>query len=132
MKLTSDVKNVMSKVKVFSVATASKSGVPNVVPIGMLIPKDDETIWVIDNFMDKTLKNIEENPKVAFYAWDPESQDSYQIKCSATVVNSGADYEEAVRFAHSKKETLPAKNLLVLKVTDIFYTSPGPKAGKKI
>lgn len=132
MKLNSDVKNVMSKVKVFPVATSSKSGIPNVVPIGMLIPKDDETIWIIDNFMDKTLKNITENPIASFYAWDPESENSYQIKCSVTVKNSGADYEEAVKFAHAKKETLPAKNLFVLKVTDVFYVTPGPKAGKKV
>ncbi len=132
MKLTSEVKEVMSKVKVYPVATASKSGVPNVVPVGMLIPKDDETIWVIDNFMDKTLNNVKENPIISFYAWDPESQNSFQVKCSVTIKNSGADYEEAVKFAHSKKETLPAKNLFILKVTDIFYVTPGPNAGKKL
>jgi len=132
MKLTSEVKEVMSKVRIYPVATASKSGVPNVVPVGMLIPKDDETIWIIDNYMDKTLSNVKENPVIALYAWDPESPNSYQIKCSVTVENSGADYEEAVRFAHSKKETFPAKNLFKLKITDVFYVTPGLNAGKKL
>lgn len=132
MKLTAEVKEVMSKVRIYSIATASKDGVPNVVPAGMFMIKDDETIWLIDNYMDKTLKNVKENPVVAFYAWDPESPNSYQVKCSVTIENSGPDYEEAVRIAHSKSEKYPAKNLLKLKVQDIFYVTPGPNAGKKI
>ena len=132
MKLTAEVKEVMSKVRIYSIATASKDGVPNVVPAGMFMIKDDETIWLIDNYMDKTLKNVKENPVVAFYAWDPESPNSYQVKCSVTIENSGPDYEEAVKIAHSKSEKYPAKNLLKLKVQDIFYVTPGPNAGKKI
>ena len=132
MKLTQEVKDVMSKVRIYPVATASKSGVPNVVPVGFLLPREDETIWIIDNYMDKTLKNVKENPWISFYAWDPESPNSYQVKCSVTVKNSGAEYEEAVRIAHSKKETYPAKNLFILKVEDVFYVTPGPNAGKKL
>ena len=132
MKLTSEVIDVMSKVRIYPVATASKDGVPNVVPVGMLMRKDDENIWIIDNYMDKTLKNVKENPIISFYAWDPESPNSFQIKCSVTVENSGADYEEAVKFAHSKKETYPAKNLFKLKVQDVYYVTPGTNAGKKL
>ena len=132
MKLSSEVKDVMSKVRIYPVATASKDGVPNVVPIGFVIPRDDETIWIIDNFMDKSLKNVKENPVIALYAWDPDSPNSYQIKCSVKVANSGPEYEEAVKIAHSKKETYPAKNLFILKVTDVFYVTTGPNAGKKL
>lgn len=132
MKLTPEVKEVMAKVKIYPVATASKDGMPNVVPIGFVLPRDDENIWIIDNFMDKTLKNVKENPYLSLYAWDPEMPNSYQIKCSVVVENSGADYEEAVKIAHAKKETFPAKNLFKLKVIDVFYVTPGPNAGKKI
>lgn len=132
MKMTTEVKEVLSKTKPFALATASKSGIPNVAPVGMLIVKDDETIWIVDNYMNKTLANVKENPFASFYVWNPEFPNGYQIKCKVAVENSGKDYEEAVAFAHAKKETYPAKNLLKLKVTDIFYVTPGPNAGKKI
>ncbi|MDR3282791.1 MAG: pyridoxamine 5'-phosphate oxidase family protein [Candidatus Methanoplasma sp.] len=133
VKLNDDVKKVIASVKTFPLATASKAGIPNVAPIGMLIPQqDDETVWIVDNFMNKTLANLKENPNASFYVWNPEFPDSYQIKGTVTIENSGADYEKAVQFAHSRKETLPAKNLLKLRIADVFYTTPGPKAGNKV
>jgi len=132
MKLTADVKEAMSKNRIFALATASKSGVPNVVPVGMLVVKDDENIWVVDNYMDKTLANVKENPQVSFYVWVPEHPNSYQVKCDVVVEDSGKDYEEAVKYAHSIKEIYPAKTLLKLKVREIYYVSPGPNAGKKV
>ncbi|MFA6804829.1 MAG: pyridoxamine 5'-phosphate oxidase family protein [Candidatus Methanomethylophilaceae archaeon] len=132
MKMPSEVKEVLSKTKPYAFATASASGMPNVVPVGMLIPKDDETLWLVDNYLNKTLANVKENPHASIYVWNPECPNSYQIKCSVAVENSGKDYEDAVAFAHSKKETFPAKNLLKLKVEEIYYVTPGPNAGKKI
>jgi predicted pyridoxine 5'-phosphate oxidase superfamily flavin-nucleotide-binding protein len=127
------MKSIFESVAIYSLATASADGVPNVVPIGMLIPQPDgETIWIVDNFMNKTISNLKENPKAAFYIWDPKTPDSYQIKGTVTVENSGADYEKAVKLAHERRETLPAKNLLKMKITDIYYVTPGPKAGKKV
>jgi predicted pyridoxine 5'-phosphate oxidase superfamily flavin-nucleotide-binding protein len=35
-------------------------------------------------------------------------------------------------MVHAKKPDLPAKSLLVMKVTEAFSCSPGPNAGKKI
>jgi Predicted flavin-nucleotide-binding protein structurally related to pyridoxine 5''-phosphate oxidase len=114
-------------------ATSSKDGIPNVVPLGMVILQaDGETIWAVDNFMNKTLANVKENPKAAIVVFNPDGKESYQIKGSVTVENSGKDYEAAVKFAHEKRETLPAKNLLKIKITDIFYVSPGPNAGKRV
>ena len=67
VKLTDDMISVLSETKIFMVATASKSGVPNVVPIGMLSMQDDkETFWMIDNYLNKTIRNIMENPQVSF------------------------------------------------------------------
>ncbi|MDR2845686.1 MAG: pyridoxamine 5'-phosphate oxidase family protein [Candidatus Methanoplasma sp.] len=133
VKLNDDVKSIFAGVKIFSLATASKAGVPNVVPVGMLfLQPDDETVWIVDNFMDKTLTNLKENPKASFYIWSPEGADAYQIKGTVTIENSGADYQKAVDIAHKKRETLPAKNLIKLKITDVFYVTSGPKAGKRV
>ncbi len=67
--LTEEMKAAFATMKAFPVATASKNGWPNVVPIGFVELVDDETIWIADNFMKKTLANIRENPKVSIYVW---------------------------------------------------------------
>jgi predicted pyridoxine 5'-phosphate oxidase superfamily flavin-nucleotide-binding protein len=67
VKLNADMKEAFSKMKVFPVATASKDGTPNVVPLAMVSLHDDETIWITDNFMNKSMTNIRTNPKIAIY-----------------------------------------------------------------
>lgn len=131
-KLTQDILDQMKNQKVYALATASKDGVPNVVPVGMLIPKEDGTIWIIDNYFGKTIANMEENPKAAFYVWNPECKESWQVKGTLSIEDSGADYEAAVAFAHSIKEIFPAKHLVKMTVDDIYYVTPGDHAGKKI
>lgn len=54
VKLSEEMKTAFSKVKIFPVATASNDGIPNVVPIGFCQLVDDETIWIVDNFMVKS------------------------------------------------------------------------------
>lgn len=131
-KLTQDILDQMKNQKVYALATASKDGVPNVVPVGMLIPKEDGTIWIIDNYFGKTIANMEENPKAAFYVWNPECKESWQVKGTLSIENSGADYEAAVALAHSIKEIFPAKHLVKMTVDEIYYVTPGDHAGKKI
>ena len=70
MMLNAEMKETFSKVKLFPVATASKAGVPNVAPIAFVQLKSDDTIWLADNFMNKTLANLKENPKCAIYIYD--------------------------------------------------------------
>ena len=131
-KLTQDILDQMKNQKVYALATASKDGVPNVVPVGMLIPKEDGTIWIIDNYFGKTIANMEENPKAAFYVWNPECKESWQVKGALSIEDSGADYEAAVAFAHSIKEIFPAKHLVKMTVDEVYYVTPGDHAGKKI
>lgn len=131
-ELCAKLKEMMGKQGIYAFATASKDGVPNVVPVGMLFPGDDGKVWLVDNFLNKTLANLKENPKAAFYIWFPDCGDSYQVKGSVVIENSGADYEKAVAFAHSKKETLPAKNLVKMTVEEVYYVTPGPNAGKRV
>ncbi|MFZ0004517.1 MAG: pyridoxamine 5'-phosphate oxidase family protein, partial [Methanoregula sp.] len=57
-KLTAEMKEAFGKMKIFPVATASKDGTPNVVPIGVVELVSDDTIWITDNFMHKSLENL--------------------------------------------------------------------------
>ncbi|MHC1626674.1 MAG: pyridoxamine 5'-phosphate oxidase family protein [Methanoculleaceae archaeon] len=131
--LTDEIKEAFSKMKVFPVATASKDGIPNVVPIGFVELKDDgETIWIADNYMNKTLANIRENPKISLYVYGPETKGCYQIKGDVELKTSGPDFEKMQETVRAKMAKAPAKGLLVVKITDVYTCMPGPDAGKKL
>ncbi len=119
--------------KYFALATASKNGVPNVVPIGFLWVANDDEIWVIDNYLNKTLANITENPVAAVYAIGGESKhEAVQLKGKCTYKTSGEDYETAKQMAHKANPGFPAKGLVKIRVSCAFDTTPGPDAGKSI
>ena len=130
--LTAEMKEAFGKVKLFPVATASKSGVPNVAPIAYVMLMSDDTIWLGDNFMHKTLANVKENPHMAIYVYDPDSKKCFQVKGKVEVKTSGPDYEKVKAMIKAKNEKYPAKGLLIMKVTDAFECTPGPAAGKKV
>lgn len=130
--LNAEMRETFSKVKVFPVATASKSGSPNVSLIAFVILESDDTIWLGDNFMKKTLSNVKENPHAAISVWDPETKKCFQIKGTMNVKTSGSDYEKMKKIIHDKKPGLPAKSLLIMKITEVYSCAPGPAAGNKI
>ncbi|MCJ7794248.1 MAG: pyridoxamine 5'-phosphate oxidase family protein, partial [Methanoregulaceae archaeon] len=53
--LTAEMKEVFAKNKIFAIATASKTGIPNVAPMATVQIVADDTIWIGDNYMVKTL-----------------------------------------------------------------------------
>jgi hypothetical protein len=132
VKLNADMKEAFSKMRIFPVATASKEGTPNVIPIGMVELVNDETIWITDNFMNKTLSNLRVNPKIALYIWGPEIKGCFQIKGVASIKNAGPEYEEMKAKVNQKRPELPARSLVIIKITEIFECKPGPTAGAKL
>ena len=89
VRLTADMKEAFSKMKVFPIATATKDGTPNVVPLAMVRLAHDETIWITDNFMNKSMSNLRINPKVAIYIWGPEIKGCFQIKGVTSIKTAG-------------------------------------------
>jgi predicted pyridoxine 5'-phosphate oxidase superfamily flavin-nucleotide-binding protein len=131
-KLTAEMKEAFSKMKVFPVATATKDGTPNVIPLGVVELVDDETIWITDNFMNKSLSNLRVNPKIAIYIWGPEIKGCFQIKGVTSIKNSGKEYEEMKEKINKKNPALPARSLVIVKITEVFECKPGPTAGSKL
>ena len=60
--LTDEMKETIARNRVVPMATASKDGIPNVVPMASIRVVGDDTIWIMNNYMVKTLRNLEENP----------------------------------------------------------------------
>ena len=132
VRLTAEMKEVFSKNKIFAIATASKAGIPNVAPIAFVQLVSDDTIWLGDNFMNKTLANVKENPHMALYFWEPEKKRCFLIKGPVTVKTSGPDYEKIRAQIKAKGPQYPAKGLLVLTIAEVFDCTPGQNAGKKV
>jgi len=76
--LNDEIKDAIEKNLVF-LATSSKDGIPNVVPVGFARPIDDETILIADNYLNKTRKNLDENPKLN---WNLNQQCYSKLKIS--------------------------------------------------
>jgi len=130
--LTAEMKEAFGKMKIFPVATAAKDGTPNVIPIGVVELVSDDTIWITDNFMNKSLSNLKENPRIALYIWGPEIKGCFQIKGHATVKTSGREFDEMKANLNKKNPALPARSLIIVKITEVFNCQPGPDAGKKL
>jgi len=65
VQLTGEIKESLQAAKLAFLATASKSGIPNVVPIAAFKVRDEETLLISDQYFNKTLANLKENKEIA-------------------------------------------------------------------
>lgn len=101
---------------------------PNVVPVSSIKIVADK-IWLINYFMDKTLKNILENKEVALVCWSKMM--GYQIKGSISYETKGENFNTAIDWI---KEILPereVKGLLILDPREIYDISPSKNTKEK-
>lgn len=129
--LTQAIKDLIAKTDLFPLATASPDGVPNVVPIRYLHVADDQTLWLTDNYLNKTLANLRANPRAALYVWSPAEGQCFQIKGEVELRSDGPEYEAMRNLVLRKKPDLPARSLVILHVTEVYDCMPGPDAGRR-
>jgi uncharacterized protein len=132
IKITQEMKSIMAKVKTPVVATASKDGQPNVVPIAFTKIISDNEILLMDNYMNKTRLNIEENPEVAISIWDQELHMGYQFKGKARIETSGNHFAEGVEWVKSRRPQTVPRAAIIVAVSSIFAVGPGDNAGRQI
>ena len=130
--INDEIRAVFEKIKVFSVGTAAEDGTPNVAPIATVQFAGGDEVWIGDNYMKKTLANVRANPRMAIYAWDPDSKKCYQVKGRVEVRTEGAEYEQMKAKMKAKNEAYPAKSLLILRVEEVYSCAPGPGAGDRV
>jgi len=76
-------------------ATSTRDGKPNVVPISYVEVISDEEVLIVDTLMNKTRKNLEENPQVAIAVEVLEELKAYQLKGKANIFTEGRVFEKA-------------------------------------
>jgi predicted pyridoxine 5'-phosphate oxidase superfamily flavin-nucleotide-binding protein len=131
-KLSTALKNAIEKAELFPLATASDSGLPNVVPIKFVLIENDDELWLVDNFMGKTLQNLQQNPAAALNILIPDDNISFQIKGHTRIETEGENYQRMRDVVLKVKPDAPAKSLIVMDITEIFDCWPGKTIGQRL
>ena len=112
-------------------STCSPDGVPNVVPVSMKQAVDDETVMVSDQYLRKTLANLQANPRAALSAWDDEG--GFQVKGTVTYENEGPRYAAVAAQVHEILSSMgydyASKGVCFLHVEEVYSVTPGAGAG---
>lgn len=128
--LTNEIKESLAGTKTLFFATASKKGIPNAVPIGAFKLLDDATLLISDQFFNKTLRNIQENPHVAVTWWGEKG--GFQMKGTVTIHTDDKVFSDDVAWMKEVRPQLKPKSAVIMKITEVFSIKPGADAGKKI
>ena len=128
--LNDDVKRVLQNSGMWILATVDQNGVPNAVPINFVKVLNDSQIMLTNIAMKKTIDNINNNPNVAVTVW--HEQDGYQIKGKASIEVSGANFEAAAAQVKKEKPFLDANGVVIVDISEIYITTPGPDNGKQL
>lgn len=115
------ITELLLNAKAKALGTVGSNGL-NVVPVSMTTV-DGETIWLFDFFMDKTVKNLQQENSVVLTVWS--DMKGVQIKGDVHYWTEGDIFERAVKFVHEANPTRVLKGLIVLAPKQIFDISPG-------
>lgn len=131
-KLSAALQEIIAKQDVFPIATANQDGTPNVVPMTFVKVYDENNLLVVDNFMNKTRKNLVSNAQMAICVWDLKAGQAYQIKGRTTRSTSGKVFDEAKKWVEEKMPGLQAQAAVLLSVEQVFVCQPGDDLGKEV
>ena len=130
--IPAEVKEAGSKVRTWYLATSDKKGNPNVVPIGSQGFYSEDTVIFLDNFLNKSKKNIQENPRIALTFWEPEGRKGFQLKGSSRIETSGKTFDAETAKWKATRPTANPHGVVVVKIDEIYIANGGPDAGKRI
>ncbi|MDX2505305.1 MAG: pyridoxamine 5'-phosphate oxidase family protein [Gammaproteobacteria bacterium] len=131
-KLTTEIKLVINHSRLLPFATSSRSGIPNVIPVKFVFIENDNELWIIDNFMSKTLINLQQNPQAALYIYAADKNICCQIKGNVSIQTSGVYYDRMRENIHKIDPKAPARSLIIFSVTEIYQCMPGNNVGERI
>jgi predicted pyridoxine 5'-phosphate oxidase superfamily flavin-nucleotide-binding protein len=128
--LTQEIKESLQGAKVAFLATSSKKGIPNNVPIAAFRLLDDGTLLISDQYFNKTLANMKENPAIALSWWGEKG--GFQIKGTVTLHTDDETFRQNVAWMKEAWPKFVPKSAVLVKITDVYIVKPGPEPGKKI
>lgn len=111
-----------------ALATCAEGDI-NVVPVS-LVRIVDEKIWLIDFFMEKTVRNLMKNPRASLACWKDTM--GYQIKGSVEYLQQGTLYNQACQWVATIKPDKKLKGLIVFTPEEIFDIAPAKDTGERM
>ena len=116
-KLTEEAKKAIREIRPSLIATASKTGKPNVSAKGSLIVLDDEHVLFVDIASPRTITNIKENPQVAVICLDATTRKGCRIWGRGEILNSGELFDKTVAEFTSKN--MKVRNVVKVAVEEV-------------
>lgn len=101
----------------------------NVVPVSTVKIVDD-TIWLVDYFMEKTAANIKKNPHVSLVC--RKDMIGYQIKGIVLYLESGELFDTACEWIKPIHPDRTVKGLIVLKPAGVFDIAPAKDTAQEM
>jgi len=115
--ITEEAKKAIGEIRPSLVATASRSGKPNVSAKGSLRVLDDEHVMFLDVASPRTIANLEENPQAAIICLDTTARKSCRIWGRGEVLNSGELFDKAL--AEAAGRNMKVRNVVVVTVDEV-------------
>ena len=107
----------------------SKDGDINVVPVSTIKVVDD-TIWLVDYFMEKTRDNMQHNPNVSLVC--RQDMIGYQIKGIVVYLRSGELFDQACAWVQPIHPDRTVQWLIVLKPSVVFDIGPAKNTEEEV
>ena len=115
-KLTAEMKKAIGEIRPSLVATASKTGKPNVSAKGSLQVLDDEHLLFADVASPRTITNIKENPQVSVICLDAASRKGCRIWGKGEIITSGELFDKMA--AEMASRNMKVKNVVKITVEE--------------
>jgi len=128
--LTHEIEESLRGAKLAFLATSSKDGIPNVVPIAAFTVLDDGTLLISDQYFNKTLQNMQENPQIALSWWSDRG--GFQVKGTVTLHADDEVFGQNVAWMKERWPKFVPKSAVLVTITDGYIVKPDPEPGKKI
>lgn len=129
-KLTEEMKEMIGKQQAF-IATANRTGVPNIGPKRSTRVLDNEHLVFTGMTGGRTLEFLQQNPQVCVAVADREQVSGFRFYGKAEVLTSGPLYDAAAQT--SKQRNMPAPKAVVkMKIEEIYNLGMKGGPGKKI
>ena len=130
VRLTEEIEASLRGAKTAFLATASRDGIPNVVPIAAFTVLEDGQMLISDQYFNKTLANLQENPQIALSWWGGSG--GFQVKGTVTLHTDDAVFARNVAWMKERWPKFAPKSAVLVTITDAYTVKPGPEPGKRI
>lgn len=116
-KLSDEAKKAIGEIRPSMVATASRTGKPNVSAKGSFRVLDDEHVVFADIASPRTVANIRENSQVAVICLDAAARKGCRIWGKGQILNSGELFDRL--SAEYAKKNMQVKNVVKVFVEEV-------------